>query len=60
MNEEKSEVRGVEIKISGQCSLVEEIVEILYEVSEVIHSSRIIYHESDAGCHRFLTISEVT
>ena len=59
MNEEKQEVRGVEIKISGQCSLVDELVDILYEVGGVVHSSRTIHHEADDGCHIYLTITEV-
>jgi hypothetical protein len=59
MEERKSEVRGVELKITGECSLVEEIVEILDQECEIIHVSRVIFHKADDGCHRFLTITGV-
>ena len=59
MEERKSEVKGVELKLTGECSLVEEIVEILDQECEIIHSSRVIFHKEDDGCHRFLTITEV-
>ena len=53
------EVTGADVKVSGECFSVEEIVKILYENCEVIHSSRMIYHDADNGCHRFLTMRGV-
>ena len=56
---ETTKIRGCTIKIVGECDLVPEIAEILREVCEVVHFSRLIYHSEDDGCHLYMNVSEV-